>query len=141
LKNILAYYNTAGTFQVSSDDDALSALTAEFSAAETIFGNVPIDFHPVSGIHKTLLDSHIGANTIHGQRHKSSGPFLTSPLGANFDPRGDVVPQGRCCPPGAMLSPRGEICSLGMKFSVHPSILLNSRVFTPGGEQRGEHSP
>jgi hypothetical protein len=22
------------------------------------------------------------------------GPFLTSPLGANFDPRGEVVPQG-----------------------------------------------
>jgi hypothetical protein len=22
------------------------------------------------------------------------GPFLTSPLGANFDPRGKVVPQG-----------------------------------------------
>jgi hypothetical protein len=24
---------------------------------------------------------------------KCSGPFLTSPLGANFEPRGEVVPQ------------------------------------------------
>jgi hypothetical protein len=34
------------------------------------------------------------------------GPFLTSPLGANFDP------QGRSCPPEVSLSPGGEIlCS------------------------------
>jgi hypothetical protein len=26
--------------------------------------------------------------------NKSKGPFLTSLLGANFDPRGEVVPQG-----------------------------------------------
>jgi hypothetical protein len=28
-----------------------------------------------------------------------------------------------------------------VKFSVSPSILLNSSVFTPGGEWRGEHTP
>jgi hypothetical protein len=54
------------------------------------------------------------------------GPFLTSHPGA----RGEVVPQGGILSPGA-----------GVKFSVRPSVLLNSRVFTPGGEQRGEHSP
>jgi hypothetical protein len=35
------------------------------------------------------------------------GPFLTSPLGANFDP------QGRSCPPGVSLSPRGEVIPWG----------------------------
>jgi hypothetical protein len=42
------------------------------------------------------------------------GPFLTLPLGANFAPRGEVVPQG-------------EFCPFGVKLSVCPSILLNSR--------------
>jgi hypothetical protein len=31
------------------------------------------------------------------------GPFLTSPLGANFDP------QGLSCPPGVNLSPKVEV--------------------------------
>jgi hypothetical protein len=35
------------------------------------------------------------------------GPFLTSPLGANFDP------QGRSCPQGVNLSPRGEVIPWG----------------------------
>jgi hypothetical protein len=40
------------------------------------------------------------------------GPFLTSPLGANFDPQGWICPQGRICPLGVKLSPGGEIlCS------------------------------
>jgi hypothetical protein len=43
---------------------------------------------------------------------RARDPFLTSPLGANFDPR-------------------GEFCPLGVKFSVHPSFLLNSRVGSP----------
>jgi hypothetical protein len=42
------------------------------------------------------------------------GPFLTSPLGANFDT------------PGAKLSPWGEVNPPGVKFSVRPSILLIS---------------
>jgi hypothetical protein len=29
------------------------------------------------------------------------GPFLTSPPGANFDPRDELVPQGRILSPGA----------------------------------------
>jgi hypothetical protein len=52
----------------------------------------------------------------------SWGPFLTSPLGANFDPKGKVVPRGEFCPPG------GKV-----KFSVRPSILPNKR--------QCEHSP
>jgi hypothetical protein len=37
----------------------------------------------------------------------SRGPFLTSPLGANFDPKGEVVPRM-----GVKLAPGGEIlCS------------------------------
>jgi hypothetical protein len=57
------------------------------------------------------------------------GPFLTFPLGASFEP------QGQNCPPGVKLSPGGEI---------HCSPLHSSkqyRVFTPGEEQRGKHSP
>jgi hypothetical protein len=41
------------------------------------------------------------------------GPFLTSTLGANFDPRGDTLtPMGEFCPLGVKLSPGDEIlCS------------------------------
>jgi hypothetical protein len=63
------------------------------------------------------------------------GPFLTSPLGANFDPRGEVVPQGWILSLGVKLSPGCEI----LCFPLHSSKLW--RVFTPGGERRGEHSP
>jgi hypothetical protein len=38
---------------------------------------------------------------------KFRGPFLTSPLGANF------VPQGLSCPPWVNLSPRGEVIPWG----------------------------
>jgi hypothetical protein len=55
-------------------------------------------------------------------------PILTSPLGANFDPRCEVVPQRW------ILSPGGKIlCS--------PHSSKQYRVFTPGCERRGEHSP
>jgi hypothetical protein len=52
------------------------------------------------------------------------GPFLTSPLGANI---------WWSCPPG------NEFCSLGVKFSVRPSILLNRESIHPwdGGERTG----
>jgi hypothetical protein len=60
---------------------------------------------------------------------KYRDPVLASPLGANLDPSGEVVPQG------GILSPGGEIlCS-----PLHSSEQY--RVFTPGGERRGEHSP
>jgi hypothetical protein len=63
------------------------------------------------------------------------GPFLTSPLRANFDPRGEVVPQRWIRPLGVKLSPGGEIlCS-----PLHSS--KQYRVFTPGGERRGELHP
>jgi hypothetical protein len=44
----------------------------------------------------------------------------------NFAPRGKLCP-----PPRAKLSPRGEFCPLGVKFSVCPSIPLNSRECSP----------
>jgi hypothetical protein len=37
----------------------------------------------------------------------SRGTFLTSPLGANFDP------QGQSCHPGVNLLPRGEVIPWG----------------------------
>jgi hypothetical protein len=64
------------------------------------------------------------------------GPFLTSPLGANFTPRGDFVPQGWKCPLGP-----GWSYPLGVKFSVRPSILLNSRECSPWGWTKGWISP
>jgi hypothetical protein len=72
---------------------------------------------------------------------RSSGPFLTSPLGKNFDPQGrscppgdkylqntsrmpteqrhiiKFAPRGKLWPPGAKLSPRGGFCPLGVKLS------------------------
>jgi hypothetical protein len=58
---------------------------------------------------------------------KSWGPFLTWPLGANFDPRGEVVPQGW------ILFPRCEVITWGGEFYVRPSILLNNRECSPQG--------
>jgi hypothetical protein len=63
------------------------------------------------------------------------GPFLTSPLGANYDPRGEVVPQGW------ILSPGSEVIPWGVKFSVRPSILLNSREYSPLGVNEGVNIP
>jgi hypothetical protein len=65
----------------------------------------------------------------------SRGPFLTSPLEANFDPRGEVSPQGAKLTPGVEVIPWGEILCLPLHSA------KQYRVFVPGGEQRGEHSP
>jgi hypothetical protein len=59
---------------------------------------------------------------------RSWRPFLTSPLGVNFDHQGKVVPQG------LTLSPK-------VKFSVRPSILLNSRECSPLGVNEGMNIP
>jgi hypothetical protein len=43
---------------------------------------------------------------------KTRGPFLTSPLGANFEPRGEFVPQGWILSPWGEVIPWGELlCS------------------------------
>jgi hypothetical protein len=67
----------------------------------------------------TCKVSYIGANvsdtksfTLSKIRLRNWGPFLTWPLGANFDPRGEVVPQGR-----GEHYPRGKISPLGTKFT------------------------
>jgi hypothetical protein len=90
------------------------------------------------------LDKHVEEATLVGfdlPTHKLKihrGPFLTSPLGAHFDPKGEVVPQGW------ILSP-GWSYPLGVKFSVCPSTLLNSRECPPLGgvniPPRGQISP
>jgi hypothetical protein len=71
----------------------------------------------------------IPAEKKHAAFVHSRGPFLTSPLGANFDPGGEVIPWG-------------------VKFSVRPSIQLNSRECSPLGviegvniSPRGQISP
>jgi hypothetical protein len=60
------------------------------------------------------------------------GSFLILPLGLNFDPRDEVVPQEWILSPGA----GGEVIP-GVKFSVRPSILLNSRECSPLGVNAG----
>jgi hypothetical protein len=76
------------------------------------------------------------------------GPLLTSPLGANFTPRGEFVLQGWIVSSGGEVVLWGWSYPLGVKFSVCPSILLNSRECSPLGVNegvnippRGEHSP
>jgi hypothetical protein len=63
-----------------------------------------------------------GQSSILSARLKTGlwGPFLTLPLGANFDPRGEVVPQGK------ILSPGGEFCPLGpVKLSPGGELLCS----------------
>jgi hypothetical protein len=57
------------------------------------------------------------------------GPFLTSPLGANFDPQWWFLPPG------------GELIPWGVKFSVCPSILLKRRKSSPLGVNEGVNIP
>jgi hypothetical protein len=45
------------------------------------------------------------------------GPLLTLPLGANFEPQGEVVPKGKFCPLRVQLSPGGEILCLPLHSS------------------------
>lgn len=52
--------------QVNNEDDALQALTAEFSVSDQMYGAVPIDHHPVSGIHNNILQSQAADNIIQG---------------------------------------------------------------------------
>jgi hypothetical protein len=75
---------------------------------------------------------------------KDRGPFLTLPLGVNFDPRGEFVPQGW------ILSPGGEIlCSplhSSKQLSDYPlgvNIPPRGQNFTPGAKftPRGEVRP
>jgi hypothetical protein len=63
--------------------------------------------------------------------YKFRGAFLTSPTGADFGLKGKVVPKGW------ILSPMGVKFSPGVKFSVRPSILLNSRECSPLGVNKG----
>jgi hypothetical protein len=60
------------------------------------------------------------------------GPFLTSPLGANFDPRGKVVPQGWISSPGGKFTPWGW-----NSLFAPPLPILNSRECSPLGWANG----
>jgi hypothetical protein len=64
--------------------------------------------------------SELGDQCYHFYVNKSKGPFLTSPLGANFDPRGEVVHLGMneevSIPSKGQISPWGPSSPLGVKF-------------------------
>jgi hypothetical protein len=68
---------------------------------------------------------------------------LQRPL-LNFAPRGKLWPQGWSCPPGVNFVSWDWSYPLGVKFSVCPSILLNSRECSPLGVNippKGQISP
>jgi hypothetical protein len=68
---------------------------------------------------------------LHQQVSAPWGPFLT-------------LTPGRSCPPGVNFVPSGRSYPLGVKFSVRPSSLLNSRDCSPLGVNippRGQISP
>jgi hypothetical protein len=67
---------------------------------------------------------------IYTKRAVSRGPFVTSPLGINLTPRGEVVP-------GVNFYSLGWIFPLGVKFSVCPSVLLISKECSPLGVNEG----
>jgi hypothetical protein len=49
----------------------------------------------VSGDFEARENLRFDVKVVYNQAGVSTeGPFLTSPLGSNFDPRGEVVPQG-----------------------------------------------
>jgi hypothetical protein len=59
----------------------------------------------------------------------------------NFAPRVKLRPQGRSCLPGVNFVPWGLSYPLGLKFSVRPSIRLNSRECSPLGVNKGVNIP
>jgi hypothetical protein len=65
---------------------------------------------------------------LHQQVSAPWGPFLT-------------LTPGRSCPPGVNFVPSGRSYPLGVKFSVRPSILLNSRECSRLGVKVGVNIP
>jgi hypothetical protein len=59
----------------------------------------------------------------------------------NLNTRGKLWPQGRSCTPGVNFVPWGWSYLLGVKFSVCPSIILNSRECSPLGVNKGVNIP
>jgi hypothetical protein len=72
-------------------------------------------------------------------RHQSGTKCLRPIL--NFALRGKLCPQGRSCPPGVNFIPWDWSYPLEVKFSVCPSILLNSRECSPLGVKEGVNIP
>jgi hypothetical protein len=63
-------------------------------------------------------------NRLFSEKMKdSSGRFLSSPLGAKFDPQGDEV--------GETLTPRGEFWPIRENFLCMPLLSSKSRVCSP----------
>jgi hypothetical protein len=75
--------------------------------------------HPARGRVQPLL---------HHSQRKGLAPGNDQRPILNFTPGG-----GQTVIPGAKMSPRGELCPLGVKISVRHSILLNGRVYSPLG--------
>jgi hypothetical protein len=72
----------------------------------------------------------------HAYMHEGlRGPFLTSPLGANLDPRGEVVPQGWICPLG------GEVIPWGWNSLFTPPLFETIKSVHLWGWTKGWTSP
>jgi hypothetical protein len=95
---------------------------------------VIIELHPVAN--NTGNGGTDPSTHTHGQKLDQSDqrPILNFAPRGKLWPRGLIGPQGWILfPGGGILYPRGEFCSLGVKFSVRPFILLNSRKCSPRG--------
>jgi hypothetical protein len=71
-------------------DDILNEMDVTFDDAVDILNRTK--FQAVSEWAARFTESQ--TRTSVGWGWGDRGPFLTSPLGANFDPRGEIVPQG-----------------------------------------------
>jgi hypothetical protein len=98
-------------------DDSTLGLTASWLTQE-------LDLPRSSGMEWQLTDTRSNGWAL----CKHLGPFLTSPLGAKLSPRGVFFPRGQSYP-------------LGVKFSVRPSILPNSRECSLLGVNEGVNIP
>jgi hypothetical protein len=84
------------------------------------------DTHPLTAVLQPMVEG--------GRRFKLIVPeaqsLLRAYVVANFDPRGKLSPRGEFCP-------LGWSYPLGVKLSVRPSVLLNSRECSPMGWTKG----
>jgi hypothetical protein len=104
-KNALAYYNSG----------VIVANSKVVGLALGKIWNLDLAVRPEELLSAPLRTMKL-APVTETKGQKVRGPFLTSPLGANFDPRGEVVPQGWICPLGVKLSPAGEILCLPLHY-------------------------
>jgi hypothetical protein len=107
----------------------------------SIFGPMPWFFffntqvlHIKSIVHNSIVMTF--SKSLIPWRDSNPGILFQRPI-LNFAPTCNLWPQGRSCPPEVKFVPWGWSYPLGVKFSVHQSILVNSRECSPLGVNKG----